>query len=585
MQRLALVTLALGLVHGQTLELRVNPAAGRHPISRDIYGLNEMGDADGNGKDVSLIGKLPFTARRWGGDSSVGYNWQLDANNTAANWYFETFPMNRLKDATADALGLTTGSSFAQWAQRNQKAGIKSVATVPIIGWTVNSNRPKQCSFSVAKYGAQKATDIYAPDCGTGVKPDGKTNIENDPNDAYMPVGPDFAQQWVAATVERLGRADQGGIALWELDNEPTWWHAVHRHIHPQLATFDEMLDRNIRWAQAIKSADPKAQVGGPTPPGWESYFYSAADLYAGWSTGPDYKYWNNPKDCKAHFEDGVCGFFLPWYLRQMKKYEDDNGVRLLDYLDIHGYVTPDGLPATADPKKPDIERLRLTATRLLWDPEYMPATADIQGMDRKWGTGKPQLIRRMKTWIDANYPGTKLALTEYNWGAQESITGALVQADLFGIFGREGVDLATIWGNPRPEQPAAFAWRMFLDYDGTGSGFGDTSVEAISPDWDRLSIFAAERASTKDLTLILLNKSPEAASPLVRIASNLDTDSASLPYQLTVERWEYSTADLTRIVRRDDAVLLDGAIPLDLPGYSLTLLVLHPLPAPPPVQ
>ena len=41
-----------------------------------------------------------------------------------------------------------------------------------------------------------------------------------------------------------------------------------------------------------------------------------------------------------------------------------------------------------------------------------------------------------MQQWVDQNYPGTKLAITEYRWGALDSITGAIAQADILGIFG-----------------------------------------------------------------------------------------------------------------------------------------------------
>lgn len=71
-------------------QLRVDPTQSRRPINPDIYGINEYGVASG-GKEFSLAGKYPFTLRRWGGDNSVSYNWKLDANNLAGNWYFETF--------------------------------------------------------------------------------------------------------------------------------------------------------------------------------------------------------------------------------------------------------------------------------------------------------------------------------------------------------------------------------------------------------------------------------------------------------------------------------------------------------------
>jgi hypothetical protein len=408
------------------LELQVDPGSRGRPISRDIYGINEMGDTDGKGNLAGLSGKMPFGARRWGGDSSVSYNWMLDSYNTASNWFFETFPMDAAKDRPVDAALLPDGSSFDQWVQRNKANGVTSVATVPIIGWTTSTRTPKRCSYEVSKYGPQQSTDVWAPNCGNGMSPNGKTAVQNDPHDVYVEAGPDFAAQWVAHVVAAAGSADNGGVRVWELDNEPTWWHAVHRDIHPQYATFDEVLDRNARWAAAIKSADPTALVGGATPPGWESYFYSARDLYAGWGTGPDWKYWNNPSDCRAHSEGGGCVGFIPWYLSQMRALEQQTGQRLIDYLDIHAYVAPDGMPEKAEAAKPEIEALRLRSTRTFWDPDYMPPRADMIGMDNKWKTGTPQIVPRMKAWIDTYYPGTRLAITEYNWGAQGSTTGAL---------------------------------------------------------------------------------------------------------------------------------------------------------------
>ena len=93
---------------------------------------------------------------------------------------------------------------------------------------------------------------------------------------------------------------------------------------------------------------------------------------------------------------------------------------------------------------------LRLRSTRSLWDPTYADESwiADVQ--DGPY----VRLIPRMRDWVNANYPGTKLAVTEYNWGGLESINGALAQADVLGIFGREGLDLATIWGPPSTGQP-----------------------------------------------------------------------------------------------------------------------------------
>src|SRR5207249_2599021 len=99
------------------------------------------------------------------------------------------------------------------------------------------------------------------------------------------------------------------------------------------------------------------------------------------------------------------------------------------------------------------------------------------------WIGDSVKLIPQMKTWVAANYPGTKTAISEYNWGGLESMNGALAQADVLGIFGREGLDLATIWDPPASSEPGAYAFRVYRNYDGTGSAFGDTGVQAASTD------------------------------------------------------------------------------------------------------
>ena len=79
-------------------------------------------------------------------------------------------------------------------------------------------------------------------------------------------------------------------------------------------------------------------------------------------------------------------------------------------------------------------------------------------------------LIPRMKNWVASYYPGTKIGITEYNWGAEGHINGATAQADILGIFGREGLDLATRWTTPAAARPLYKAMKMFRNYDGNKS-------------------------------------------------------------------------------------------------------------------
>ena len=85
-----------------------------------------------------------------------------------------------------------------------------------------------------------------------------------------------------------------------------------------------------------------------------------------------------------------------------------------------------------------------------------------------------------MKTWVANDYPGTKLAIDEYNWGGMESINGAVAQADILGIFGADGLDWAPCGPPAIPGQiPGTMSFAMYRNYDGNKSTFGDQSLYA----------------------------------------------------------------------------------------------------------
>jgi hypothetical protein len=170
-----------------------------------------------------------------------------------------------------------------------------------------------------------------------------------------------------------------------------------------------------------------------------------------------------------------------------------------------------------------------------------------------------------MRAWVNQYYPGTKLAVTEYNWGALDHINGALAQADVLGIFGRDGLDLATLWSPPNGDQPGAFAFRMYLNYDGAGSQFGDTNVQAASSDQDKLAIYAAQRSSDGTLTVAVINKTNGLLSGTLAIA-NAAVQGAAV--------YRYSPADLTHIERGGDVALTAAGTDIVFGAQAITLLV-----------
>ena len=508
----------------------------RGTISEQIYGLNFA--------EETFAEEINLPVNRWGGNSTTRYNYQIDAFNTASDWFFENIP-NEVDDADL----LPNGSAADNFVQQNINVGADTIMTVGTIGWTPKS-REIVGGFDVNKYGAQQEVDPWRPQYGNGVALDGSFITGNDPTDTSLPVDEEFAQDWIRHLIDQFGSADEGGVQYYALDNEPMLWNYTHRDVHPEPASYDEVLEKGIRYASAIKELDPSSQVLGPTVWGWTAYFYSALDA-AG-----EGAWWENPLDQNAHGGQD----FIPWYLSEMHAAEQQMGTRLLDYLDIHYYPQTEGV-ALSSAGDADTQRDRLLSTRSLWDPTYV---------DDSWINEPVRLIPRMRDWIDAHYPDTQLAITEYSFGANEHINGAITQADVLGIFGREGVDLATLWAPPSPEEPVAYAFRMFRNYDGQqqdGSRFGDTSVAADTSDVDRVSVFAATRDTDNALTVVLVNKSQDTLSTPVTISQQY-SDAAA-------EVYTYDATNLDQIIRGDDVLVENGELSIVLSPSSITLLEL----------
>nr|WSX74966.1 cellulose binding domain-containing protein [Streptomyces sp. NBC_00899] len=517
--------------------ITVDATAGRHAIAPEIYGMNFA--------DEDLAADLRLPVRRWGGNATTRYNYKLDAYNAGSDWYFEDLHYGN------DPAALPAGSEADRFVEQNGRTGSGTVMTVPMIGWTA-AGRDDGCGFSVAEYGAQQDTDAqWRPDCGNGKKADGTAVTGNDPAETSTAAGPDFVKGWVQYLDSTYGTADGGGVRYYDLDNEPDLWHSTHRDVHPAGAGYDELRDSTYATAAAVKDADPAAQTLGPVGWGFNSLIYSGLDQEVCSEQGGSC--WSNPPDRAAH--GGVQ--FAPWYLQQMKAYEQAHGRRILDYFDEHIYPQQSGVFGSADDAA--TQALRLRSTRQLWDPSYV---------DESWINQPIQFIPRMRSLVDQNYPGTELAITEYNWGALDHVDGALAEADVLGIFGREGLGLATLWSPPKATDPGAYAFRMYRNYDGNGGSFGDTAVGAASADQDQLSVYAAERSTDHATTVVVINKTTGDLTAPVSV-----TGGTGLP--ATAQVYRYGQADPTAIQHPADQPLNGGSFTATFPAYSITEYVI----------
>ncbi len=425
--------------------------------------------------------------------------------------------------------------------------------TVPMIGWApmLGPGRSILYSYSVPKYGPQTSTDPYLLDAGNGKSStNGGVPITwNNPYDANFPTNTAFEQGYVQHLVRQWGPSTNGGVGFYLMDNEHSLWYSTHQDVHPVGPTMQEIWGKMLATASMVKSNDPNALVLGPEEWGWSGYFYSGYDQQ--WSARHgDY----NP----AHYPDRATNGgwdYMPWLLNQFHQHDTNTGQRLLDYFTLHCYPQENGVSGTDVSSATAL--LRNQSTRQLWDTNYV---------DPSWINSIIMLIPRMKNWASTYYPGTKIGITEYNWGAEADINGATAQADLLGIFGREGLDLATRWTTPGTGTPTYNSMKMYRNYDGNKSAFGDTSVSATGPNPDQVSTFAAVRSSDGALTAMVINKQLTAsATASLTLSKFLPTGAA--------QAWQLTASNL--ITRLPDLNFAGNTFSSTVPPQSITLFVL----------
>jgi hypothetical protein len=517
------------LAQNPGVAISVDVTAGRHRIDPNIYGVAAAATADLNDLNVPL--------NRYGGNNSTRYNWQQNADNRANDWYYESI-------ADASAVAGERGDTFFS---TSRTANAQAMLTVPMIDWVakVPANRNKLASFSIAKYGAQTGNDSqWFADAGNGVLTNGQYVTGNDPNDANVPSNSSFQQGWIQHLVGRWNTNANGGVRYYILDNEPSIWHSTHRDVHPVGAMMAEIRDKMVDFAGKIKAVDPSALVVGPEEWGWSGYFYSGYDQQYGGLHG-----WSSLPDRQSH--SGAD--YLPWLLDAIRQSSAAAGIRLLDVFSVHYY--PQG-GEFSDDTSTAMQLRRNRSTRSLWDPNYV---------DETWINDKVMLIPRLRSWANTYYPGTSIAVTEYNWGAENHINGATTQADVLGIFGREGLDAAARWTTPASTTPTYKAIKMYRNYDGNRSAFGDTSVTATVPDPNSLAAFAAQRSTDGALTIMVVNKVLSGTTPAtINVAHFADRGTAQV--------WQLTSANT--ITRAADVTITASSVTLALPAQSITLLV-----------
>ena len=495
------------------VNVNIDVLANRHTISPFIYGGNPSeGPAQATDLGMSLA--------RFGGNEASNYNWQLHTYNAGADWYFEDFNLGDFQGNPIDSVRFITNY---------QNAGSHALTTMPMLSWVAQSaenGSNGHWSYSVKAFGAQCSVDPNNTDAGNGMMAGGtpascSTSVPvttQAVTTAYYPLldstadtcstgncvyREPWAQALAAAFTSNACAVPYSPITschFYDMDNEPDSWPGTHKDVHPSGTGYDELANLFEAEGTALKSWDPAAVRFGPVVSSW--WFY--------WNAS------NSTTDSKGTHANLD---FLPWWLNQIYWFDQINGARTLDVLDVHAY--PDAV--TSGLTTAQLQALAASIYRDYWDPTY-----DNGADDAPWATtmepnyGKPFRIPRLKALVNAIYPGTPLSFTE--WSAafyQESdFSTALGDADAYGIFGREGISFATRWGSPtsnsttKVPNPNYLALKLYANYDGAHDGFGTVSVaDTNNGNPNLFSSYAALNSTGTVMTIMVLNKDPNNAA------------------------------------------------------------------------
>ena len=453
--------------------IRFDPAASGTAISPLIYGVAAA--------SPDVVRALGATVDRWGGNPSSRYNWvNGHAWNAGRDWEFRNVNYSGAGGSAADA---AVAGELA--------AGAMPLLTVPTLGFVARNDRNDTHSAGVPGQGGPPVQPGSA--AIAGYDPAAKRAATSVPSFARKPGPlldpPDpnapgvYQDEWIHHLVKRFG-AGVEGVRYFAMDNEPDLWSTTHTDVHPVRMGYDDILANFNQYAGMVKEQDPDAQVLGPDVSGWTGYLFSDLDRGTdGFATHADRK---------RHGDQD----FLAWWLQQVARADSVRGSRTLDLLSVHYYPQAGGVTSPARDRATQARRLR--SVQSLYDPTYV---------DESWIGTSVTLVPRLQRWIAQSYPGTGLAITEYNWGGEKDASGAVALAMVLGTFGVTGVSLACYWTYPPPASPAGAAFRLYRNYDGQGATFGDRSLPVTSGD-PRLAVFASRHSESGEVDVVLANQS-----------------------------------------------------------------------------
>lgn len=479
-------------------------------ISPYIYGINQSGNQDN-------YSKFTVNAIRQGGNRFTGYNWETNASNAGADWQHSSDA--HLSDSSDPADCVQTLSREAT----ANGIGYK-LATLQLAGYV-----------AADKNGSVSETETAPSDRWNQVVLTKGSAFADTPD---LTDGNVYMDEYVHYIIEKLGNSQSAsGIQGYSLDNEPALWNTTHSRLHPNPVTIAELHEKSVEMAKAVKALDPDAEIFGPALYGYTAYDHLADDdSSTEWGT--------------LQAEKGYH-WYLDCYLDQMKQASDAAGTRLLDVLDIH-YYSESARVGAED---------RVQSVRTLYEAGFAE-----NSWIGKWCQANVPILPTVQKSIDTYYPGTKLAISEYNYGG-EDVSATIAQAEALGCYADANVYFASLWGG---NEYMFSGINLYTNYDGKGGKFGDTLMPTKTADVSLASAYAAVNGTDQSVVTAMLTNKDMSRQETASIALNHSDKQykAAAVYAVSGDSADIRLLDIVTDVS-------DNTVQVTLPAYSAAMIVI----------
>lgn len=444
------------------------------PISPWIYGINFYS---------GITGAPPqLTFDRDGGNRWTAYNWETNASNAGSDFLYENDDFLSSSTVPAEAV-----RSFIAGDQSN---GVASLITVQLQGLVsadesgpVSTTNPPDLS-RFKQVVDKKSTVSSAPFAITPPATDANVYMD----EFVWTLDQKFSGMGIFGT-------NPAHPTFISLDNEPELWNSTHFEVQgSNPVTSDNYIAKTITLTKALKDQFPNMVIFGPVHYGFQGIYNWQGELSAtpnGTNWFPD-KYLAALNTASATYGKPLVDVYdFHWYVEEY----DANGTRILDL--------------TSTTLTDAQVQLIVQSPRALWDPTFNDSGNSNPWIYEELGNTPINLLGRLQAKINSEFPGMKISITEYENGGWNHIAGTIAQADNLGIFGSQGLFAASFWPPNGTYSYALAGFRAFRDFDGTGTNFGDTSLQSTSSNVQNVVVYASSDSSTPGrFVFVAINRS-----------------------------------------------------------------------------